>query len=78
MCFINVSRLEEAKEWIERCIGERLPKTTELEESLRNGVYLAKLAHFFAPNYVSVKRIFDSDQVKICYFYLRRFELTGL
>ncbi len=43
------------------CVGETLPATTDLEESLRNGVYLAKLAHFFAPDVVSRRKIFDED-----------------
>ena len=32
--------LEEAKKWMERCLSEELPPTTELEESMRNGVIL--------------------------------------
>jgi Ras GTPase-activating-like protein IQGAP1 len=56
--------LEEAKNWISACIGEELPQTTDLEEGLRNGVYLAKLAHFFAPDIVPLKKIFDPDFVK--------------
>ncbi len=58
--------LEEAKNWVGACLHdddeEELPPTTQLEEALRNGVYLAKLAHFFAPKTVSKKRIFDPDQ----------------
>ncbi|XP_054754442.1 ras GTPase-activating-like protein IQGAP1 [Lytechinus pictus] len=54
--------LEEAKKWMEACIREDLPPTTELEEGLRNGVYLGKLAHFFAPDKVPLKRIYDKDQ----------------
>ena len=50
--------------WIEACIKEELPSTTELEENLRNGVYLAKLANFFCPEQVSYKKIFDPDQSK--------------
>ena len=30
--------LEEAKRWMEVCLVEELPPTTELEEGLRNGV----------------------------------------
>lgn len=56
--------LEEAKKWIEACINEELPPTTELEEALRNGVYLAKLAHFFAPDKVPIKRIYDREQTR--------------
>lgn len=48
--------------WMEACLEEDLPPTTELEEGLRNGVYLGKLANFFAPKMVSEKRIYDRDQ----------------
>lgn len=47
---------------MEACLDEDLPPTTELEEGLRNGVYLGKLANFFAPKMVSEKRIYDRDQ----------------
>ena len=47
--------------WIEACIDEELPATTELEENLQNGVILAKLGHFFAPKVVPLKRIYDKD-----------------
>ncbi|XP_064356639.1 ras GTPase-activating-like protein IQGAP2 isoform X7 [Dromaius novaehollandiae] len=56
--------LEEAKRWMEVCLHEELPPTTELEEGLRNGVYLAKLAKFFAPNVVSDKKIYDVEQTR--------------
>ncbi|CAN9513310.1 unnamed protein product [Ophioblennius macclurei] len=62
--------LEEAKRWMEACLEEDMPPTTELEEGLRNGVYLGKLANFFAPKTVSVKRIYDIDQT--------RYKSTGL
>ena len=35
-----------------------------LQESLRNGVYLAKLASFFAPAVVAPRKIFDADLAK--------------
>ncbi|KAK7450216.1 hypothetical protein BaRGS_00039964 [Batillaria attramentaria] len=50
--------------WIQACINEDLPPTTELEEGLRNGVFLAKLGHFFAPNVAPLKRIYDKDQTR--------------
>lgn len=50
--------------WMEACLDEELPPTTELENRLRNGVYLAKLANFFAPKMVSEKRIYDRDQCR--------------
>ncbi|KAL0979273.1 hypothetical protein UPYG_G00183070 [Umbra pygmaea] len=62
--------LEEAKQWMEACVEEQLPPTTELEEGLRNGVYLGKLATFFAPKMVSEKKIYDRDQ--------SRYKLSGL
>ncbi|XP_030353672.1 ras GTPase-activating-like protein IQGAP1 isoform X2 [Strigops habroptila] len=62
--------LEEAKRWMEACLNEELPPTTELEEGLRNGVYLAKLGNFFSPKVVSVKKIYDREQT--------RYKATGL
>lgn len=62
--------LEEAKRWMEACLDEELPPTTELEEGLRNGVYLAKLGHFFSPEVVSLKKIYDKEQT--------RYRATGL
>ncbi|XP_026573433.1 ras GTPase-activating-like protein IQGAP3 [Pseudonaja textilis] len=62
--------LEEAKRWIEACLKEPLPPPTELEESLRNGVTLAKLAHFFAPDAFPLGKIYDRDQA--------RFQACGL
>ncbi|XP_078316270.1 ras GTPase-activating-like protein IQGAP1 isoform X2 [Crassostrea virginica] len=54
--------LEEAKVWIQACINEELPPTTELEQGLRNGVFLAQLGHFLAPQVVPLKKIYDRDQ----------------
>lgn len=53
-------RLEEARIWVTCCTKVELPKATEgLEESLRNGVVLAKLAKFVTPD---VKfRVFDEE-----------------
>ncbi|XP_053303934.1 ras GTPase-activating-like protein IQGAP2 isoform X2 [Spea bombifrons] len=62
--------LEEAKRWMEACLVEELPPTTELEEGLRNGVYLAKLGRFFAPKMISEKKIYDVEQT--------RFKRSGL
>ncbi|KAM6234220.1 ras GTPase-activating-like protein IQGAP3 [Porphyrio hochstetteri] len=57
-------RLEEAKRWMEACLREELPPPTELEESLRNGVVLAKLGHCFAPTVVPLKKIYDREQAR--------------
>ncbi|XP_027554967.1 ras GTPase-activating-like protein IQGAP3 [Neopelma chrysocephalum] len=56
--------LEEAKRWMEACLGEGLPPPTELEETLRNGVLLAKLGHCFAPAVVPLKKIYDHEQTR--------------
>ncbi|KAG0000526.1 hypothetical protein BGZ65_004291 [Modicella reniformis] len=82
----------EAKEWIEACIGEEIDSITTLEENLRNGVVLAKLARFFDPP--SVKKIFEhrvlqfkhSDNINCLFKAMRNvnlpeifiFELTDL
>uniref|UniRef100_A0AAY4DW60 IQ motif containing GTPase activating protein 1 n=1 Tax=Denticeps clupeoides TaxID=299321 RepID=A0AAY4DW60_9TELE len=63
-------RLWRSGEWMEACLDEELPPTTELEEGLRNGVYLAKLGHFFSPRVVSLKKIYDREQT--------RYKATGL
>lgn len=70
MAYEYLCRLQEAQEWIQSCINEQLPPPTELEENLRNGVYLAKLANFFAPNIVPARKIFDPDQ--------NRYQIDGL
>lgn len=64
---------------MEACLEEDLPPTTELEEGLRNGVYLGKLATFFAPKMVSEKRIYDRDQsrYKVCDLYSLDVRLVG-
>ncbi|GLH16291.1 Ras GTPase-activating-like protein IQGAP2 [Gryllus bimaculatus] len=62
--------LEEAKMWLEAVLHEKLPPTTELEESLRHGVYLAKLGHFIAPEVVPVSKIYDLQ--------LQRYNVAGL
>ncbi len=70
----DVCLLRSPCRWMEACLDEELPPTTELEEGLRNGVYLAKLGNFFAPRTVSLKKIYDREQtrykVKTCIMYL--------
>jgi len=70
MAYEYLCHLEEAKNWIEACIEEDLGPTMDIEEALRNGVILAKLGHYFAPEVVPERRIYDSD--------LERFKLRGL
>ncbi|KAJ1721611.1 iqgap- protein [Coemansia erecta] len=44
--------VSEAKEWIEACIAQELPPVETIEDSLRDGVALAKLARTFCPEAV--------------------------
>ncbi len=50
--------------WIETCVEEELPPTTELEEALRNGVILCKLGHYYAPEVVPLRKVYDMDEAK--------------
>ncbi|XP_064390864.1 ras GTPase-activating-like protein IQGAP1 isoform X3 [Halichondria panicea] len=56
--------LEEAKKWIEACVEDELPPTTELEQALRNGVILCRLGHYYAPTVIPIRRIYDFDEAK--------------
>jgi Ras GTPase-activating-like protein IQGAP1 len=64
MAYEYLCHLEEAKQWIEACIEDELPTTTELEEALRNGVILCRLGHFYAPEILPLRKIYDRDQAK--------------
>ncbi|KAF9580557.1 hypothetical protein BGW38_002736 [Lunasporangiospora selenospora] len=74
----------EAKEWIEACINEEIDPITKLEESLRNGVVLAKLARFFDP--LSVRKIFEhrvlqykhSDNINCLFKAMRKLKLPEI
>ncbi|ORZ38843.1 hypothetical protein BCR44DRAFT_42807, partial [Catenaria anguillulae PL171] len=85
-------RIGEAKQWVEACIQEELPPITQLDESMRNGVYLAKLTRAFEPDLV--RKIFEdpklqyrhSDNINFCFQFMIKvglpknfmFELTDL
>ena len=53
---------------------ETLPQTIDLEEGLRNGVFLGKLAHFMTPDLVPIKKIYDRDQTrfKVSFLFQKR------
>jgi hypothetical protein len=53
--------VEEARDWIERCIGEEIDSKS-FEEQLRRGVILAKLAKIIKPEVV--KKIFDAEKLQ--------------
>ncbi|KDN47975.1 hypothetical protein K437DRAFT_273559 [Tilletiaria anomala UBC 951] len=52
----------EAKEWMEHHVGEELGAVIEMEESMRNGIFLAKLARRFEPE--CVPKIFTSPRLQ--------------
>lgn len=54
--------LEEARNWMGACLHETLPTASDMENCLRNGVILVKLARFFSPENVSEKHIYDLDE----------------
>ena len=47
---------------MEAVLNETLPSSTDLEENLRNGVLLAKIAHLVCPKNVPKTRIYDYEQ----------------
>lgn len=53
-----------ALSWMEACLKEELPSPVELEDSLRNGVLLARLGHCFAPSVVPLRKIYDVQQLR--------------
>ncbi|KAI9223094.1 hypothetical protein BC828DRAFT_345326 [Blastocladiella britannica] len=85
-------RIGEAKQWLEACIQDELPPITTLDESLRNGIVLAKLTRAFEPDLV--RKIFEdpklqyrhSDNINYCFAFMKKvglpnsfmFELTDL
>ncbi|XP_020296828.1 ras GTPase-activating-like protein IQGAP1 isoform X2 [Pseudomyrmex gracilis] len=70
LAYEYLCHLEEAKKWLEACLRESLPPTIELEENLRNGVYLAKLGNFMAPDVLPLNKVYDMEQ--------RRYKAVGL
>ncbi|KAK9728702.1 iqgap- protein [Basidiobolus ranarum] len=52
----------EAKQWIEACIEEEIAPIDKIEESLRDGVIIAKLARTFEPT--CVKKIFENPKIQ--------------
>ncbi|CAD6190916.1 unnamed protein product [Caenorhabditis auriculariae] len=56
-------RLLQVRIWLAECLkDEQIVNVNELEENLRNGVLLARLAHSFAPEVVPLKGVFDVKQ----------------
>ncbi|KAI9320617.1 hypothetical protein BX666DRAFT_1852071 [Dichotomocladium elegans] len=51
-------KIGEAREWIQDCLNEELDPILQLEESLRNGIILARLARWFTDGVV--RRIYTA------------------
>ncbi|KAG1245013.1 hypothetical protein G6F68_015222 [Rhizopus microsporus] len=49
LAYEYLCHIGEAKEWIESCLREEIDPVIRLEETMRNGIVLAKLANWFAP-----------------------------
>eukprot|EP00051_Salpingoeca_urceolata_P027446 m.481504 g.481504 ORF g.481504 m.481504 type:complete len:1546 (+) comp22194_c0_seq1:411-5048(+) len=62
MAYEYLCHLEEARKWLEACLESELPAASVMEEALRNGVILARLAIFFAPDTVKEKHVYDMDE----------------
>ena len=66
--------------WLEACLEDELPPTTAMEQALRNGVFLARLSHFFAPEVVPLKKIYDIDEskyrVSFNHMYIRSYAVS--
>lgn len=71
----------EAKEWMEHCVDEKLGDVVDMENSMRDGIFLAKLARVFEPS--TVPRIFAHPKLQykhtdnINYFF-KFVQLIGL
>lgn len=57
LAYEYLCHIGEAKEWIEDCLQDEIDPIIKLEESMRNGIVLAKLADWFAPGIV--RKIFQ-------------------
>ncbi|KAI9246001.1 hypothetical protein BY458DRAFT_446972 [Sporodiniella umbellata] len=57
LAYEYLCHIGEAKEWIEGCLSQELDSIIELEETMRNGIVLAKLANWFAPG--TARKIFQ-------------------
>ncbi|KAF7722402.1 hypothetical protein EC973_003178 [Apophysomyces ossiformis] len=61
LAYEYLCHIGEAKEWIESCLQEEIDPIIKLEESMRDGVVLAKLAAKFAPGTVQ-KIVIDTKR----------------
>lgn len=58
--------------WIEACLKDELPPTTEIEEALRTGVILARVGNYFASEVVPLRKIYDRELKRFQVSFFRR------
>ncbi|KAI7907195.1 uncharacterized protein BX663DRAFT_528972 [Cokeromyces recurvatus] len=51
LAYEYLCHIGEAKEWIEDCLQEEIDSIIQIEESMRDGVILAKLANWIVPGF---------------------------
>ncbi|ORE15128.1 hypothetical protein BCV71DRAFT_185978 [Rhizopus microsporus] len=57
LAYEYLCHIGEAKEWIENCLQDEIDPIIKLEETMRNGIILARLANWFAPG--TARKIFQ-------------------
>ncbi|KAG0744590.1 hypothetical protein G6F57_004214 [Rhizopus arrhizus] len=62
LAYEYLCHIGEAKEWIESCLREEIDPVIRLEETMRNGIVLAKLANWFAPG--TARKIFQDPKLQ--------------
>ncbi|KAI9256879.1 hypothetical protein BY458DRAFT_441629 [Sporodiniella umbellata] len=72
LAYEYLCHIGEAKEWIEDCLQDEIDPIIKLEETMRNGIVLARLANWFAPG--AARKIFQvkryrAQYVLICFFF---------
>ncbi|KAG1495134.1 hypothetical protein G6F46_001406 [Rhizopus delemar] len=62
LAYEYLCHIGEAKEWIEDCLQDEIDPIIKLEETMRNGVVLARLANWFAPG--TARKIFQDSKLQ--------------
>ncbi|RCI02950.1 hypothetical protein CU098_004255, partial [Rhizopus stolonifer] len=62
LAYEYLCHIGEAKEWIEDCLQDEIDPITKLEETMRNGIVLARLANWFAPG--TAPKIFQDSKLQ--------------
>ncbi|CAO3680444.1 unnamed protein product [Rhizopus microsporus] len=62
LAYEYLCHIGEAKEWIENCLQDEIDPIIKLEETMRNGIILARLANWFAPG--TARKIFQDSKLQ--------------